>query len=43
MGDVMMLGCGRCWEGGAEYNYSGKRNFCLAEHFSYLLVELCAA
>jgi hypothetical protein len=31
MGDVMMLECGRCWEGGGEYNYGGKRNFCVAE------------
>ena len=31
----------QCREGGAENNCSGKRNFCFAEHFLYLLVELC--
>lgn len=40
-GDAMMLGRGRCREGGAEDNRSGKRNFCLAEHFSYLPIEFC--
>ena len=29
--DVMMLDCGRCWEGGGDYNYGGKRDFCVAE------------
>ena len=39
MADPKMLG-GRCREGGAENNRSEKRNFCLAEHFSFLPVEL---
>jgi hypothetical protein len=40
MGDAMMMfGLGRCRESDAENSCSGKRNFCLAEHFN-LLVEL---
>jgi hypothetical protein len=39
MADPKMLG-GRCRENGAENNRSRKRNFCLAEHFSFLPVEL---
>jgi hypothetical protein len=31
--DAMMLGRGRCREGSAENNRSGKRNFCLVDHF----------
>jgi hypothetical protein len=32
-GDAMMLGRGRCREGGAQNNCGGKRNFYLAQHF----------
>lgn len=32
-GDAMMLGGGRCREGGADNDRNGKRNFYLAEHF----------
>ena len=41
IGDAMMMfGCGPCWECGAKNDCSRKRDFCLAEHFCYLLVEL---
>jgi hypothetical protein len=33
VGGAMMLGRGRCREGGDENNCGGKRNFCLAQHF----------
>jgi hypothetical protein len=33
MGDAMMLGRDRCQEGSAENVHSGKRNFCLVQHF----------
>jgi hypothetical protein len=38
--DPMMLGRGRCREGGAENNRSGKRNFCLAQHFRISALRL---
>jgi hypothetical protein len=37
--DPKMLG-GRCRASGAENNRIRKRNFCLAEHFSFLPIEL---
>src|SRR5215472_16693193 len=37
----MMLGRGRCRKADAKNHCGGKRNLGLAEHFRYLLVELC--
>ena len=39
VGDAMMLGRGRCREGGTENNRSGKRQFCRPEHFRVSLLS----
>jgi hypothetical protein len=43
MGDAMMLGRGRCCEGTAENNSSGKRNYRLTAHLRISWLSRCGA
>jgi hypothetical protein len=43
MGDAMMLGRGRCCEGTAENNSSGKRNYHLTGHLRISRLSRCGA